>query len=263
MAGLLKKEKYEPIRGLMDVGDDYHVYKMKVADRVVAAAAGVVAGIAVGYVFFNSIPAAIVIGVILALVLQMPYREILKKKRSKDLLLQFRDLLEAISASYSSGQTTIQAFADAESEMTTMYGENSDITREVNIINTGLANGYRIEDLLINFAERSGLDDVESFANVFEVCNRKGGDLKKIVSDTRGVICDKIGIELEIETMVASAKNELNIMMVFPFVIMLCMRGLGDNMTDNSLTNLIVKCVALVIFIAAYLLGRKMTDIKL
>ena len=131
------------------------------------------------------------------------------------------------------------------------------------MINNGLKHNYNIEDLLLNFAQRSGLDDVDSFANVFEVCNRKGGNLKQIVGETRSVINDKIEIEMEIQTMIAASKNELNIMMVMPFVIMLSMRGLGDSMSGNSLVNLIVKFVALGIFIGAYVIGSKLVDIKL
>ena len=131
------------------------------------------------------------------------------------------------------------------------------------MINAGLQHNYNIEDLLLNFAARSGLDDVDSFANVFEVCNRKGGNLKQIVGETRSVINDKIEIEMEIQTMVAASRNELNIMMVMPFIIMFTMRGLGDNMTDNSLTNLVVKFTALAIFAGAYVLGLKLVDIKL
>ena len=61
--------------------------------------------------------------------------------------------------------------------MISIYGEESDIVRELELICTGLNNNINIEVLLTDFAERSGLDDVMSFANVFEVCNRQGGDL--------------------------------------------------------------------------------------
>ena len=131
------------------------------------------------------------------------------------------------------------------------------------MINTGLVHNYNIEDLLLNFAARSGLEDVDSFANVFEVCNRRGGNLKQIVGETRSVINDKIEIEMEIQTMVAASKNELNVMMVMPFIIMLSMRGLGDSMTGNSMTNLIVKFAALGIFVGAYKIGDKLVSIKL
>jgi len=258
-----EKEAYVPIPGILGIGDDYHVYKISIWERLTAAALGIGAGVLVGYVFFNLWMVAVVLSVVGAIVLQEPYRNFLRKRRLKKLLLEFKDLLETLTSSYSAGQTTVQAFADAKNEMTDLYGEQSDIVTELNMINAGLLHNYNIEDLLLNFATRSGLDDVDSFASVFEVCNRKGGNLKQIVAETRSVINDKIEIEMEIQTMVAASRNELNIMMVMPFIIMLAMRGLGDTMTGNSLTNIVIKVIALGCFGAAYVIGIKLVDIKL
>lgn len=258
-----QKEVYVPIPGIMGLGEDYHIYHMTLADRFMAAGLGVAVAMAIGYVFFNSLIAAVVIAVGAAIFLQKPFEEYQKKKRLKKLLLEFKDLLETLTSSYSAGQTTAKAFADAQSEMSNLYGEEADIVAELKMINAGLQHNYNIEDLLLNFAARSGLDDVDSFANVFEVCNRKGGNLKQIVGETRSVINDKIEIEMEIQTMVAASRNELNIMMVMPFIIMFTMRGLGDSMTDNSMINLAVKFIALGIFAGAYVLGLKLVDIKL
>lgn len=258
-----QKEVYVPIAGVMGIGEDYHVYHMSIRDRLTACGIGAVLGVAVGYVFFNSWVAALVITAAAGIYLQEPFCEYRKKKRLRKLLLEFKDLLETLTASYSAGQTTTKAFSDAWNEMRDLYGEDADIVTELKMINVGLQHNYNIEDLLLNFAQRSGLDDVDSFANVFEVCNRKGGNLKQIVGETRSVINDKIEIEMEIQTMVAASKNELNIMMVMTFIIMLTMRGLGDSMTGNSLMNMIVKFIALGIFAGAYVIGSKMVEIKL
>jgi len=258
-----EKEKYKPIPGVMGIGDDYHIYELSLMDRLTAAGIGAALGVAVGYVFFNSWITAVVLSVIAAVCLQEPFREHQRRKRLRELLLEFKDLLETLAASYSAGKTTTMAFADALSEMSGLLGEEADIVNELKMINTGLQHNYNIEDLLLNFAKRSGLDDVDSFANVFEVCNRKGGNLKQIVGETRSVINDKIEIEMEIQTMIAASRNELNIMMVMPFIIMLSMRGLGESMTGNSLVNIIVKFLALALFLGAYAVGNKMVAIKL
>ncbi len=258
-----EKEVYVPIQGIMGMGEDYHIYKMTLAERLTGAALGIGLGVAVGYVFFDSLVLTVPLSIAAAVFVQKPYQEHLKKKRLKNLLLQFKDLLETLTASYSAGQNTARAFQDALKEMGDLYGEDSDIANELKMITVGLQHNYNIEDLLLNFAQRSGLDDVDSFANVFEVCNRKGGNIKQIVAETRNVINDKIEIEMEIQTMVSGSKSELNIMMVMPFIIMLSMRGLGDSMSGNSLTNIIVKVTALSLFVAAYFVGNKLVDIKL
>ena len=148
--------------------------------------------------------------------------------------------------------------------MTSIYGEESDIVRELELICTGLNNNINIEVLLTDFAERSGLDDVMSFANVFEVCNRQGGDLKRVVNQTRDVISDKMEIEMEIDTMVAGNKNELNVMMVMPLLIVGMMKGMGiSSIGTNTLANIVIKVICIGIFVLAYVIGAKITDIKI
>ena len=256
-------KKQEPIPGIMGMGDDYHIYHMTVMDRLKAAGIGIALGVAVGYVFFENLVMAAVLSVILVIVAQKPFEEFCKKQRQRRLLLQFKDLLEALTASYSAGQTTTSAFADAIEEMSNLYGENADIVAEVQMVNVGLQHNYNIEDLLLNFAQRSGLDDVDSFANVFEVCNRKGGNLKQVVAESRGMINDKIEVEMEIQTMIAGSQNELNVMMCMPLVIMIAMKGLGTTSSGMAgIYNFIAKLVALGIFGTAYVIGRKIVDIK-
>lgn len=64
--------------------------------------------------------------------------------------------------------------------------------------------------------------------------------------------------------MIAGNKNELNIMMIMPLVILVSLGGLGGNMTaaSNTPVNVVIKLIALGMFYLAYFLGRKFTDIK-
>lgn len=259
-----KKAEYQEIRGLLGIGKDYHVYHMKRADYLFSWGIGFAGGLIVMFAFFNSGLIAIISGIICARFLPRYYREYRKKKQAEELRNQFKDLLESLTSSYSAGQNTVEAFADAHSDMVSIYGENADIVTEVQIICTGLKNNINIEELLLDFAKRSGLDDVMSFANVFEICNRQGGDLKQIVSETREIINDKIEIEMEIETMLSGSKNELNIMMVMPVIIVVMLKGLGTAMAGaNTPATILVKIVCIGVFALAYYMGRKITDIKI
>ncbi len=259
-----KTEEYVEMRGLMGNGKDYHVYHMAKTDNLLAWVLGFVIAAIVLFAFFNSILVSVVGGIICAKILPKHYREFKKKKQLNELRTQFKDLLESLTSSYSAGQNTVEAFRDAVSDMTSIYGDDADIVHEVKIISTGLRNNINIEALLLDFAGRSSLDDVMSFANVFEICNRQGSDLKRIVSDTREIINDKIEVEMEIETMIAGSKNELNIMMVMPVIIVIMLKGLGSTMAgSNNAATVLVKLVCIGIFALAYVMGRKIIDIKI
>lgn len=258
-----QKEEYVELRGILGNGKDYHVYHMTLADHLISRGIGFGAGMIVMFAFFNNLTVALIGGVICAMMLPKYYQEYRRKKCTDELRAQFKDFLESLTSSYSAGQNTVEAFSDAISDMVSIYGDGADIVKEVQIIRTGLDNNINIEQLLLDFAERSGLDDAMSFANVFEVCNRQGGDLKRIVAETREIINDKIEIEMEIETMLSGSKNELNIMMVMPVIIVVMLKGLGTSMAGtNTPATIAVKIACIGIFIAAYVIGRRITDIK-
>ena len=70
---------------------------------------------------------------------------------------------------------------------------------------------------------------------------------------------------MDIETAISGGKNELNVMMIMPFVVFLGLSGLGGSMTivTNTFTNVVVKLVVLAIFVGAYVIGRKIMTIKI
>ncbi len=259
-----KEEKYEPIESLIAGGADYRVYHMSPQDKIVAGLMGAGIGALVSYLFFKNGTVTIAASIAVAILAQGIYRENRQKKRMKELLLQFKDLLESLTSSYATGKNTLESFKAAWSDMEQVYGEQADITTELAIIVTGMESNIKVEDLLTNFAQRSGLEDVASFADVFRVSLRQGANIQNIIAATRDVINDKIEIEMEIQTIIAGNKNELNIMMVMPLIILISLGGMGSDMTaaSNTPVNVVIKLIALGLFYLAYHLGRKFTDIK-
>jgi len=258
------EEEYIELHGILGNAEDYHVYHMKKKDYLTAWFLGFAGGAAVLYSFFRVLWFTVIGGVAFGLFMPKFYQKYKQASRLKQLRIQFKDLLESLSASYSAGRNTPDAFADALADMASIYDAQSDIAKEVQIICAGLSNNIQIEALLLDFGARSGLDDVVSFANVFEVCNRQGSDMKRIVSDTRNIINDKMEIEMEIDTMLSGNKNELNIMMVMPVIIVLSLSSMGSGtIVANTFANLVVKFICLGIFGAAYFIGRRIIDIKI
>lgn len=258
-----KKQRYVPQKALFGSADDYWIYKMSPLETLIGCGMGFGVGFLICMVFFRNFLLAIAAGVVVVFPACRKYQNYLKEKRSKTLLLQFKDMMESLSSSFSAGKNTSQAFQDAYAEMAELYGRKSDIARELEMIVQGTYNGVLLNDLLDNFAKRSHLDDVESFATVFEVCSRYGGNLRKVVGETRVLINDKINTELEIQTLLTANRNELNIMTVMPIMIMLTLNGTGNmSIIENTRENVIAKFVALGLFVGAYLIGKKVIDVK-
>ena len=94
--------------------------------------------------------------------------------------------------------------------------------------------------------------------------NRYGGDMRRVVGETREIINDKIEMEMEIRTLLTANKNDLNIMIILPVLLMLMLNGMGNmSIVQNTPLNVIVKIGVLILFGVAYYMGRKIVDIKI
>lgn len=256
-----KKEEHEELFGAYGKSIDYHFYHMSLMEKIIGYVVGFAGGTAALYIMFDMLVFSVVLGIFTGFAGIKVYHMMLIKKRDKELRLQFKDMLESLSTSIGAGRNVSAAMEDAKIDMQNQYGSNSYIVAELDTIIKGLRDGIILEDLLIDFGIRSGNEDIISFADVFMVANRQGGNLRQIIYETKSVISQKIDIEMEIETVVSGNKNELNIMMVMPFIIVLTTKSFINN-GGFSLTNFVVKLVAVFLFVVAYIIGQKIMDIK-
>jgi len=92
----------------------------------------------------------------------------------------------------------------------------------------------------------------------------RGGNIKDVIKNTSLIIGDKIEIQMELETMVAGQKNEMNILLVMPILFILVMKSMGGGLIDlSSAVGVLSVTASLVIFLVAYFIGKKITNIKL
>lgn len=88
--------------------------------------------------------------------------------------------------------------------------------------------------------------------------------MKDVVRRTCDIISEKIEIEAEIETALTSNKSQFSVMMIIPVGMVLMIRTMMSSFAASFSTvpGVIAMTVAIGIFIGAYKLGTKLTDIK-
>lgn len=259
-----KKEKKEPIQALIGDGVDYSIYEPSKKEKILWFVLGMVVSGVVLYIFYESVIASILFGAVCGYFFIPIRTNQVIKKRQKRLTTQFRGLLDALSTSIGAGKNMFDSFTGAAEDLAVQFSVESDIVKEVNLIRIGLDNNIQIEDLLLNFAERSGVEDVRNFANVFATCYKKGGNIKDVIKNTASIIGDKIEIQMELETMVSGQKNEQNIMLVMPVVFIVVMKSMGGDLIDlKSPVGILSVTIAIVIFVLAYFISKKILNIKL
>lgn len=264
-----------------DVAQNYRVYYMSGMEKVLYFLLAFAGGAAVGYLFYGGIgkdefgnPTLVthVLNALLMLIcgfvagkLFIPIRtKQLKNNRQKKLKTQFRDMLEALATALGAGKNVRDAFVSIYDDLHNQYEDGAFILKELFLINTGLANGFNMEDLLSDFAKRSGLKDVQDFSDVFEICYRQGGNVRETVKNTCEIIGEKMTISEEIETTVSGSKNEQYIMLVMPIALVGMIKMSSADFGANFVTpaGLVSTTIGVVLFVVSYFLGKKLLDIK-
>lgn len=261
---------------------NYNVYNMGKMEKLLYTLLAFVVGAAVGYLFYGglgkddygnstqityicNVAISCLIGFV-AVRLFIPVRtRQLCTRRQKELRNQFADMLEALATSLSAGKNVNDSFQGIYGDMKIQYGKNAYIVYEIQVILAGVNNNIPIEDLLMHFGRRSGVKDIENFAQVFSTAFRKGGNLKDIIQNTHEIIHDKMSIEMDIESVVASNKMEQNIMIVLPVLLVGFIKMTSPEFASNfaSGSGIIATTIAIGCFVAAYFIGQKILDIKL
>ncbi|BBF41447.1 Flp pilus assembly protein TadB [Lachnospiraceae bacterium KM106-2] len=263
MGLLKKKEPYIEKKGITGECKDYHVYHMPLWERSLYMLIGGAVGFVVGWIFYESKMVSIIVGIICAFGFVPIRRDKIIEKRKNKLTMQFKDFLESLATSIGAGSNITDALLGAEKDMIVQYTNNSDIVKELKIINGGIRNNIGVEALLLDFADRSDIDDIRSFANVFDTCYRKGGDMSDVIKNTHQILSDKIEILLEIKTVVSGNKNQQNIMMVMPIMFVFLLKGFGNMIDMHSLKGTMATTIAIFMFAISYFIGKKILDIKI
>ena len=260
---------------------NYNVYYMSKREKILLFIVSFIIGALVGFLFYGGIGkdenghativtyvcniAVIVIGGLIATFVVKPiYLESKISKRKNILRTQFIDLLDSLATSISSGKNIPNSFISARDDLFLQYDSDDYIVKETNNIIVGIENNIAVEDLLIDFGERSGIQDITNFGYVFQTVYKKGGNIKDTIMSCHDLLREKIEIELTISTKIASAKNEQNIMLIMPVVLVAMLKMIGSDFAKNfaTPTGIISTTIAVIMFVIAYFVGRKLSEIE-
>ena len=261
---------------------NYKVYYMSKLEKILYFLLAFVIGAVVGYLFYGglgrdefgqrttlswildiSIPA--IVGLVAGRIFVPARTKQIRDKNARTLNSQFRDFLEAFNTSIGAGKNVVDSFHAVYDDMRIQFEEDAFIVKELEVILSGMANNFDVEDLMEDLGNRSGNDDIVSFANVFRISYRKGGNLKDTINTTHSILSDKMEIKEEIETMVSASKMEQTVMIFMPVGLIGIMKSMSPDFAANFATpaGIASTTIAIGLFIVSYFVGRKILNIKL
>lgn len=239
---------------------NYHVYHYSLREHVCYFLEAVLIILLVSYLFYHSLLAALLIVPFYPIFLKIKAQRLLQQQK-QELCQQFKETISSVAAALNVGYSVENAWREAKTEMLQMYGEDALMVQELIHILAHLSMNVPLEELLDDFAQRSDMEDVDSFCQVFFFAKRSGGDFIGIIRATTERIGQKIELQRQLSADLASRRLESRIMNLVPLVILLYLNLTSPGYFDvlyGNLTGVCIMSVCLIIYLAVYAMSERM-----
>lgn len=223
-------------------------------------------GLTVGaaFLFYRS-PAAIVLAAIFIPMYLLRKKQEYIRERKQRLLQQFKSGMQIVSGALAAGYSMENAWKAAEKDMGRLYGRNSEFYLELNRMNQKIRMNEPLEQILYDFAIRSGSEDICNFAEIFRYAKRNGGNVTEIIRTTLHRMQEKADIMAEIENAVAAKRAEQKMMNVMlPGILLFVTLGSPEYVSSlyHTPLGIIVMSICLAGYLFACRWSEKLTDIS-
>ncbi len=204
-----KRYEKEPVLGSMGI------WKTLCAFCMGTLAAGTAA-----YTFYRSFT-AFMIFMIPACLYPGFYEKTWREKQRQKLEIQFKEAIQVMAGALSAGYSAENAVRVSCRELEQLYGPQSMIVGEFRHMVEQMNMNRSVEQVIREFADRSGLEEAGRFAQIFGIAKRSGGRLAPVICHTVAVMEDRSQVKEEIRTMTSSVRFEQKIMNLIPFFMIL------------------------------------------
>lgn len=242
----------------------YNFYNLSLTEYLKYGILGIAIVMVFSNIFYESLFASVFM-----LPMMFPYFGMIKKRlcnrRQNKLQREFKEFCMSLAAQMSAGYSIENSIKESYMEMCELYGDNSYICRELKVILGKLKNNISIEEAIAHLAIRSSNQDIQLFSEVLSIGKRSGGDLIGIVRSAALNIAEKADIEREIRAIISEKQFENIIMNIIPLGMILYVKVSSPEMMAvmyQTIAGRIIMSVCLIIYILAFLLGRKIMDIE-
>ena len=243
---------------------DYRIYEFGKKEKYRTFFEGMILNFVISYLFYDSLWAMIP-GIAVVFLYFREKKRFLMQKRMRRMRVELKIFFQAFITALQTGRSIENAFAQAMKDLTEYLEKDTELLLELKRICVGVSVGESLETLLLDFAERSHLEELEYFAEVFSIAKRSGGNLISIMKNTIRMLQERMNVEEEIYTAISETRVEFYLMCVIPFGIIVYLRmgivGLLKSLYGN-VSGIVVMTLCLGIYGGCYFYGKKILEFE-
>ena len=243
---------------------DYDKYYLSMEDLITSAANVALYIVLICVAFYDS-KVLLVVTLPLSFVIPFFEKDRFIKKRKEKLLNEFKDFLRVLKTFLEASYSVENAFAMSVRDVTMLHGKESMMVKELKSMVSLLKINKPIDVVFKKFADKTHMEDIIDFSEVFIISKLHGGNISKIIGNTINVINDKIEVKIEIDTVTASKRFEQKLMNLLPFLIIIYMNISSSSFLRPLYTTLegrLLMTFALVVYFFSVKISKKILEIE-
>lgn len=183
--------------------------------------------------------------------------------RQRRLRSHFCDFLSALTDAMKTGRSLESSLVTARDEMEKLHGASSDLTVELTRMVYRMQVNRNPEDLMDEFASRSGIPEIELFAKILRIGKRRGGNMIQMISDCSATLRGMMESEREITVILTGKIQEKRVMEKIPVLILLYVSVFSPETTAplyEGPGGRLVMTVAVILYVAAWGWGERIVE---
>lgn len=250
-------------RAVMKLKGGYN-YGFTKKERLIYTLAGIAQLSALGYIFYKSVVMVAAFQLLLPLYLRYMEEEC-RRKHTEQLKCEFKELLDAYQSFISTGYSADNALELTRAEMISLGFAKGAAVAELEYMIRQMKLNVPISELFREWGRRSGLKDIEDFAEIFEMSEYTGGNTARLIKECASAIGEKMDVERDIGVILAARKYEQRVINIVPLLILLYVDFTSGGFLDvlyKGLPGRLVMTVCLAVYLCSFVISNKIMDIE-
>ncbi len=211
--------------------------KKKLEQRVVTTAVVCFPLILTAWLFFDFAVVSVLLLAYVPFALRKQKKEEARKQKW-ELNLAFKDALVCLENSLAVGYSPESSVKESIKNLEQLYGREHEICLEFRRMTQQMELGVSMEQVFLEFGERSDVEDIKQLADIFAIVKRTGGNLGQVLRQTGSVLQEKIELKRELRTVIAAKQMEFQVMGMVPYGILLYLKLCAPAMSQGLYHNL-------------------------
>jgi tight adherence protein B len=246
------------------VPKDYNHYVMSINEKTLYIVLSAIAIFSFSFVFYQHVIFSLLMTPLSLIYPSIRVKQIIAK-RKRLLNVQFKDMLNSLSSSMSTGNSLKTSMENLVDDLKIIYPrQDTIIMLEAEYIKRNIDLQVPVQDIWTEFAKRTDIQDISSFSSVLLACMKAGGNLVEVIRTSANIINSKIEVKNQIQTMIFQKKTEQMVLNIMPFFLVIILSIVAKDYIQpifSTIIGRIIMTIAFFITVASFFISKKIMEI--